>query len=216
MVLTVLSITTCYLSTATEQVEWHSYNEGISLAESQDKPVMIDFYTDWCYWCDQLDENTYSDSRVINKSKSFVCIKVNGDYNPELVTQYNIEGYPTVVFADSAGKEIHRVVGYENADAFLEDMDKALGKTESKANNMWMWLWIVLVIVGVSMFFVCLVVGLRRRSVMPQAVYPVQPSAQPQYPQAQPQQYLCPFCSQPLNFIQQYQRWYCYTCQRYI
>jgi len=38
-----------------------------------------------------------------------------------------------------------------------------------------------------------------------------QPAAQPQ----QPQQPVCPTCRGPLSYIQQYQRWYCYKCQKY-
>jgi len=40
-----------------------------------------------------------------------------------------------------------------------------------------------------------------------------QPSIQP--PQAQAQQPTCPTCTGPLSYIQQYQRWYCYKCQKY-
>jgi sporulation protein YlmC with PRC-barrel domain len=36
-------------------------------------------------------------------------------------------------------------------------------------------------------------------------------SAQPQ----QAQQPVCPTCRGPLSYIQQYQRWYCYKCQKY-
>ncbi len=40
------------------------------------------------------------------------------------------------------------------------------------------------------------------------------PQAQVPAP-AQPVQYPCPKCGQSLSFIQQYQKWYCYNCQKY-
>lgn len=32
----------------------------------------------------------------------------------------------------------------------------------------------------------------------------------------QPAAQICPTCKGPLSFIQQYQRWYCYKCQKYV
>jgi thiol:disulfide interchange protein DsbD len=49
------------------------------LAEEQNKPVMIDFGADQCGACKKLDEETFTDGRVIELSKNFVCIKVNTD-----------------------------------------------------------------------------------------------------------------------------------------
>jgi sporulation protein YlmC with PRC-barrel domain len=42
-----------------------------------------------------------------------------------------------------------------------------------------------------------------------------QVAAQPQQAQ-QAQQPICPTCRGPLSYIQQYQRWYCYKCQKYV
>ena len=116
------------------KIEWHIYNDGMKLSESKNKPVMIDFYFDGCSWCEALDKNTYSDSRVIEKAKSFVSIKVDiyeeNVYNgPNLANQYNVQGCPTIVFLDTQGNEINRVGGYEDANQFLTDMDEALTKS---------------------------------------------------------------------------------------
>ena len=114
-----------------ENIDWHMYDEGLQLSKSNNKPVMIDFYFDGCSWCDELDKNTYSDSRVIEKAKSFISIKVDTHetdaYNgPALASQYNIQGCPTIVFLDTQGSEVNRVGGYEDANQFLADMDEAL------------------------------------------------------------------------------------------
>lgn len=119
---------------ATTEIEWLEYEEGIALSQSEDKTVMIDFYgydksTDYyCPPCKQLDETTYTNSAVIEKSKEFVCIKVNcwDEGNTSLCSSYAIEGVPTIVFLNSEGYEVHRFVGYRDADAFLEEMNKAL------------------------------------------------------------------------------------------
>jgi len=87
---------------------------------------MIDFYTDWCGYCEDMDRDTYGDSRVIEKSKDFVSIKVDGDDRQDLINSYIITGYPTIVFLNSQGTEINRVPGYVPPGPFLDEMDKAL------------------------------------------------------------------------------------------
>jgi sporulation protein YlmC with PRC-barrel domain len=51
---------------------------------------------------------------------------------------------------------------------------------------------------------------LKPSAIQPQIVGS-QPTVQPQ----QAQQPVCPTCKGPLSYIQQYQRWYCYKCQKY-
>jgi thiol:disulfide interchange protein DsbD len=115
---------------AAGSINWTEYDEGMELSGSENKPVLIDFYTDWCGYCDDMDENTYSDSKIISKAGSFICIKVDGDDRTDLVKKYDVDGYPTTVFLDSSGKEVHRVVGYSPSDEFLGHMEYALGERE--------------------------------------------------------------------------------------
>ena len=84
-----------------------------------------------CVYCEELEKNTYSDTRVIEKAKSFVCVKVDAyeqkEYDGgELTERYNVDGFPTIVFLNSNGNEINRIEGYANPGPFLEDMDYAL------------------------------------------------------------------------------------------
>ena len=112
-------------------ISWHDYNEGMILAKEQNKLSMIDFGADRCGACRKLDEETFMDGRVIALSKSFVCIKVNIDKQREIVDKYGkIRFIPTTIFADSQGHEIHRVIGFKNADKFLKEMHTALSKAE--------------------------------------------------------------------------------------
>ncbi|UCH89570.1 MAG: thioredoxin family protein [Thermoplasmata archaeon] len=115
------------------EIAWKSYQNGMADAEYNDKPVIIDFYTDWCTYCKVMDETTYKDERVINKSKLFVCIKVDGDTNKDLVEQYGVEAYPTTFFLMPDGAVISRLGGLVYADPFLAEMDKALTEFENAA-----------------------------------------------------------------------------------
>nr|QNO49199.1 thiol:disulfide interchange protein DsbD [Methanosarcinales archaeon ANME-2c ERB4] len=110
-------------------ITWYSYDEGMKIAQEQNKPVMIDIYTGWCKWCKELDRVIYTDSDVINLADKFVCIKFNADKHRDLAAKYNpTGGVPTIVFLRSDGTETHRLGGYPRggAEAFMHEMVVAL------------------------------------------------------------------------------------------
>jgi thiol:disulfide interchange protein DsbD len=117
-------------SVEAEGLNWHTYQEGLNLSKAENKTMLLDFYTDWCTYCKQMDKDTYGDARVVNKSAQMVCVKVNGDNENELVSKYGIEGYPTIVFVDVNGTEKDRLVGYTGPEDFLNYLSYILGETK--------------------------------------------------------------------------------------
>ncbi|HET7437288.1 MAG TPA: cytochrome c biogenesis protein CcdA [Thermoanaerobaculia bacterium] len=114
-------------------VQWQKYDAAtIAAARTSGKPVIIDFYADWCLPCKELDEKTFSDPRVAAKLGDFVRIKADltspdDATTKELTKQYAIRGVPTLVFlgADGAERTDLRWTGFEPADKFAERLDKA-------------------------------------------------------------------------------------------
>jgi len=128
-----LMVLSLAVETMAGEIAWiESYADGMKAAKKEKKPTMIDFYADWCGWCKKLDKDTYTDAAIIKAAEKFVCIKVDADKNRELLNKSNVSGLPTIVFTDSQGKEIHRVVGYRPPAAFAEEMKKALGAAKGK------------------------------------------------------------------------------------
>ncbi len=114
-----------------DEIAWvYRLDEGLKMAAEQGKPVMVDFYTDWCGWCKKLDEDTYSNARVKAKALRFVAVKVDADRDEASRRRYGVEGFPTIVFLDAQGKEVHRVPGFAPPGAFLKEMDRALSKAK--------------------------------------------------------------------------------------
>jgi tetratricopeptide (TPR) repeat protein len=88
------------------------YNLARAAAEKSGKTMIIDFFTDWCRWCDSLDANTYSDSLVISLTANNMFVKINAEVDTVLAQRFGISGYPTIVIAKSSGEEIDRIWGY--------------------------------------------------------------------------------------------------------
>ena len=107
------------------EIEWHD-EDGVHIAMSQNKPTMILFYSDRCPACVKLT-GEFADTRVINMSKNFVPIVGSG----VLDSQYGIRYVPTIVFTNSQGMEVHRIVGYRDADTLMQEMQKVLESSDS-------------------------------------------------------------------------------------
>jgi thiol:disulfide interchange protein DsbD len=119
---------------SSSEIHWYQYNESVlSDARNNAKPVVIDFYADWCIPCKELDTLTYSDPRVQKYDGRIVFIKVDltndkGEFVQKIKKQYDIKGVPTVVFLGKDGREIKelRLTGFENAESFIKRLEKVL------------------------------------------------------------------------------------------
>ena len=114
-------------SASKSSVAWDKYDAQKLAAARGSKPVVIDFYADWCIPCKELDEKTFGDLRVGNELQRFTRIKANltsaeDPMTKALTKQYGIVGVPTIVFLDASGNEMtsERLTGFEAADKFLE------------------------------------------------------------------------------------------------
>lgn len=94
-------------------------------AMAENRPLMVDFYADWCNACKELDHVTYADPSVQAELKRFVIVKVDMSRstpeNDQLKQEYGIVGLPVVAFHDGKGQLLPnpRVTGFEKPDAFL-------------------------------------------------------------------------------------------------
>jgi thiol:disulfide interchange protein DsbD len=77
-------------------------------ARAEGKPVMIDFFAEWCAACKELDRETYVAPSVVAEAERFVRIKVDGtnaqDPVDVLYQRFGVNGLPTVAFVSSSGK----------------------------------------------------------------------------------------------------------------
>ncbi len=89
------------------------------------KPVtVVVFGADWCGFCKELEQTTLADPRVIKRLRGYGAIHVNVDENPDVAMAARVQGLPTVVFIDGDCREMGRVMGYKDPEAFLKVLDK--------------------------------------------------------------------------------------------
>jgi len=114
-----------------------TYAEILAKAKTENKVVMIDFFTDWCKWCVELDKKVYTVAEVADfANANQVNWKIDAEKGEgiELAKKFGVSGFPTVLYVNADGDEIDRIVGYFPAKEFLPLMkDYAAGKNTMKS-----------------------------------------------------------------------------------
>jgi thiol:disulfide interchange protein DsbD len=89
------------------------------------KPVMLDFYADWCVSCKEMERFTFSDPRVQQRLSGWLLLQAdvtaNSDNDKALLARFGLFGPPGILFFNNKGEELPdvRVIGYQRAEDFL-------------------------------------------------------------------------------------------------
>lgn len=97
----------------------------VAAARAAGKPVMLDFYADWCVACKEMEKYTFPDPAVHKALDGFVLLKAdvtaNDDTDQALMKQLGIIGPPaTLYYADGVEHRELRLFGFEDAENFVE------------------------------------------------------------------------------------------------
>ncbi len=96
------------------------------------RPVMLDFYADWCVSCIEMENFTFSDPAVAQRMAQFDLLQVDVTANTpedrELLKHFRLFGPPGIMFFDSKGKQLEqlRVIGFQDASRFSKVLDEVL------------------------------------------------------------------------------------------
>jgi thiol-disulfide isomerase/thioredoxin len=121
-------------SRRSSRVSWHeSLESALKHARESGKPVMVDFYADWCGPCKRLGKEVLSSGEYDDMLSHFEVVKVNVDRHRGLADKFEVQGIPDVRILSADGDQIDRIMGYGGAKAFLAELERALKKSGSKS-----------------------------------------------------------------------------------
>ena len=101
------------------------------LTDSNKKPIILDFYADWCVACLEYEKFTFKDPEVINLMSQFELLQIdvteNNDDHQNLLKKFNLFGPPGIIFFNAEGNEIKelRTIGFKNAKDFSSILRRA-------------------------------------------------------------------------------------------
>ena len=101
-------------------------------ANQSGKPVMLDFYADWCVECIRMERNTFVEPEIQALFERIQPLKADVTQNDEtdqaLMQNYGIIGPPAILFFDLQGREMpdYRLVGYFEPEEFAEHLNLVL------------------------------------------------------------------------------------------
>lgn len=116
-----------------------SIGELNAAVRASTKPVMLDFYADWCVACKELEKFTFTDDAVRQRLVGMTLLRAdvtdNNEHDRALLKRYTLFGPPALIFFAPGGNELpgSRVIGYQDASRFGGHLDRVVASTKPLA-----------------------------------------------------------------------------------
>ncbi len=106
----------------------------VAEASRQGRPVMLDFYADWCVSCKEFEKYTFTDPGVVSALRNADTLLLQADVTANdavdkaLLRHFDLIGPPAILFFGADGRERrdYRVIGFMDAETFRAHLTKAL------------------------------------------------------------------------------------------
>lgn len=114
-------------------VVWQpSWAQASELARRQEQPMLVYFGATWCGPCRKLEKETFPQADVVRASRRWINFKADLDEQDDLAARYSVETPPTLLFLDSKGRVMDKLVGFYNAKVVVAKMESAFKKRVQK------------------------------------------------------------------------------------
>jgi thioredoxin-related protein len=101
-------------------VDWQGLEAGLAAGRNQNRKILLYFYADWCGYCKEMDQKTFSDPAVIRYlNHHFVPVRVNADRDAAAASRYGVRALPLTWFMGADGTRLSSLPGYVPAERLL-------------------------------------------------------------------------------------------------
>ena len=106
----------------------HSVAELDTILAQSGRPVMLDFYADWCVSCKEMERFTFNQPEILSRLSPALLLKAdvtaNSEHDKQLLKRFKLFGPPGTIFFDASGREIEsaRVIGFQSAKEFARTL----------------------------------------------------------------------------------------------
>jgi len=122
-----LSLFLLILPAAHADISWRvDYEAARRLARQTGRPLLVDFYADWCKPCKEMERTTFRDSAVQRQMNRCVCVRVDIDRQRALARKFGVASIPRLLVIDARDRRLLDALGYRPAETFREELASAL------------------------------------------------------------------------------------------
>jgi thiol:disulfide interchange protein len=115
-------------------IDWkRNLKTAFELAARQNKPLMVEFMAEWCPSCRMMEDSTFADPGVIEKTGRFIPVRIDVDRQKDVADRYKSSarkyggiGIPNILFMTPGGVGLKHRIGYMDAAALTAVMDSVL------------------------------------------------------------------------------------------
>ena len=105
--------------------------QALEEAKEQGKPVFVYARSENCGWCRKFEEETFTNSSVIDKlNENFILVSIDVDKQKNETRNFRVRGTPAEIFLDPNGTEIKRIPGYTDTKTFLDTINEIAKRQE--------------------------------------------------------------------------------------
>lgn len=108
---------------------------------SANKPVILDFYADWCVECKKMERETFNQPAIRAQLAEFTLLQADvtavTEADRALLARFNLYGPPGIIFFNEKGREIPglRIVGFQEAVSFGKVLESAKRASTAATNS---------------------------------------------------------------------------------
>jgi thiol:disulfide interchange protein DsbD len=106
------------------------FTEALATAKRERKPVVLDFYAEWCVPCKRMFQETFSNAQVKNLLERCVLVKIDTDRYPDFARRFGVAALPDIRLLTCDRTQKNKLLDYQDAAFFAKALSQLLEEVE--------------------------------------------------------------------------------------